>query len=117
MVLGQDAEEEEEGGPDEAEEEDDEEDDLPCRGVGGGPQVAPVAAIGRGEEVVLDEHRDEKPRDDFAPEQAGVERRDLAGSLAVIVRQTEEDEGADDPEEDGNGDRDGGHGGGIDDRR
>ena len=51
----------EEGGPDDDEEEEDEEADGPGGDVLGGPEVEPVAAVGRREPVVLDHDHDEEP--------------------------------------------------------
>ena len=73
VVFGKHGEEEEEAGPDEAEEGDDEEDDLVGFGVVGGPEVAPVAAVGGAEEIVLDEDGDEEPDYDAPAEEGGVE--------------------------------------------
>ena len=109
VVFGEDAEEPEEGGPDEDEEEDDEADDLPGFGVVRTPEVAPVAAVGRAEPVVLDEDGDEEPEDDFAAGDGGVKGGDGAGGLAVVGGEAEEKDEADSPEKDGDGDGDGGH--------
>ncbi len=61
MVFGKDAEDPEEAGPYENEEDNDEEQDLPCFGVRAGPQVLPVAAVGGGEPVVLNDDDDKEP--------------------------------------------------------
>ena len=58
---GEEGEDVEEGGPDEDEEEDDEEADGPGGHVLGGPEVEPIAAVGRREPVVLDYDDDEEP--------------------------------------------------------
>jgi len=79
----------EEGCPEEYKEGDDKQPDRPCRGVLRGEEVPPVAAVGRGKEVILDEDGDEEPEDDFAACHGGVEGGDLAGGLAVVVREAE----------------------------
>lgn len=63
MAAGQDGEAPEEEGPHDDEEEDDEQGDGPGGGVLAGPEVFPVAAVGRGEEVVLDDDGNEEPLD------------------------------------------------------
>ena len=55
MALAEDAGGVEEPGPDDDEEEDDEQEHDPAGEVLRLPEVAPVAAVGRGEEEVLDE--------------------------------------------------------------
>ena len=89
MIFGEDGEAVEESGPDEAEEEDDEEDDLVWFCVVGGPEISPVTAVGGTEEIVLDEDGDEEPEYYFATDKRGIERRDVAGFLAVVVREAE----------------------------
>ena len=115
VVFGEDAEEPEERGPDEDEEEDDEADDLPRFGVVGAPKVAPVAAVGRAEPVILDQHRHEEPEDDLSAGDGAIERWDGAGGLAVVGGKAGEEDEADGPEHDGDGDGDGGHDPGVDD--
>ena len=55
---------------------------------------------------VLDEDGDEEPEDDFAAHYGAVEGGDLAGILAVVVWEAEEEDKADSPEyeSDWNGD-------------
>lgn len=124
MGAGGDGEAPEEEGPDDDEEEDDEEGDGPDGGVLAGPEVFPVAAVGRGEEVVLDDDGDEEPlergrvcqlwcgrgevgrgayQDDFSADDGAVEGWDAAGGLAVVVWKAEEEHETDGPEEEGNG--------------
>jgi hypothetical protein len=115
-VVGREAGEEvEEEGPDGDEEEEDEEGD----GVGGevlrGPEVEPVAAVGGAEPVVLDADDDEEPEDDLAAEEGGVEARDVAGGLAVVFGEADEEGGADGEHERREGDADGDYGGGAGD--
>ena len=80
----------EQDGPDADEEGEDEKDYHPRLGVDRAPEVAPVAAVGRGEEEVLDEDGDEEPEDDLAARDRFVEAWDLTGRLAVIVWETKE---------------------------
>jgi len=133
--AGGDGEAPEEEGPDDEEEEDDEQGNGPGGGVLAGPEVFPVAAVGRGEEVVLDDDGDEEPldgrdgllvlvrkggrgegrggagrayQDDFSADDGAVEGGDAAGGLAVVVWETEEEHEPDGPEEDGKGSCDAG---------
>lgn len=69
----------------------------------GAPKISPVASVGRGKPVVLDNDRHEEPEDDFALKEGTVERWDLARHLAVVVGQAEEDDSCHSPEETGNG--------------
>jgi hypothetical protein len=43
----------------------------------------------------LDGHSDQEPEDDFAPEERRVETRDVAGGLAVIIREADGEDEAD----------------------
>ena len=61
VAFGEGGEGPEEGGPEADEEGEDEEGDGPGGGVLRGPEVFPVAAVGGGEEEVLDEDGDEEP--------------------------------------------------------
>ena len=61
MAFRQGAESPEESAPDANEEGEDEEGDGPGGSVLGGPEVFPVAAVGSGEEEVLDEDGDKEP--------------------------------------------------------
>lgn len=115
VVRGEAGEDVEQGGPDADEEDEHEEDDAPCGHVLRGPEVEPVAAVGRAEPVVLDDDHDEEPEDDLASEEGGVEGGDVAGGLAVVFRQADEEGGADGPHEDGDGDADGDDGCGAGD--
>ena len=66
MSFRQDAESPKKTSPDTDEEAEDEESDGPGGSVLGGPEVFPVAAVGGGEEEVLDEHGDEEPLEDVS---------------------------------------------------
>lgn len=63
MRVGYFSEEKEEEEPDYYEEEEDEEGDCVDRGVFGVPEVGPVSAVGRGEEVILQDYGYEEPGD------------------------------------------------------
>lgn len=73
------------------------------------PEVAPVAAIGCREPVVLDDDRHEEPEDDLPASEGGVEGWDGARGLAVVVGETEEEDETGDPHEYGNGNCDDSH--------
>lgn len=59
--FGEEGEDVEEGGPDDDEEEDHEDGDGPGGDVLGGPEVEPVATVGRRHPVILDYDHDEEP--------------------------------------------------------
>lgn len=101
-------EQEQQGGPDEPEEQRNEQPDGPLGRVLRAPEILPVAAVGGAEEEVLDEDGDEEPEDDVAASDGLVERGDVARGLAVVAGEAEEQDHADGPEEDGEGDNDGG---------
>ena len=73
MPAGGDGEAPQREGPDADEEGRDEERDRPRGRVFARPKVFPVAAVRRGEEIVLDEDGDEEPDDDFAADGGAVE--------------------------------------------
>lgn len=75
--------------------------------VVGAPEVSPVPSVGCREPVVLYHDGDKEPSDDLPAEKRGVERGNLAGSLAVIIRQAPPKEEANNPHEDGDGNGDG----------
>ena len=50
------------------------------------PQVFPVAAIGSGQEVILQDDSDEEPGDNLATEQGFVEVWSLSRTLAIVWR-------------------------------
>ena len=106
MGAGGDGEAPESEGPDADEEGEDKEGDGPCGRVLARPEVFPIASVRGAQEVILDENGNEEPDDDFAAEGGGVEGRDAAGRLAVVVGQAEEEEEADGPQAecDGHGD-------------
>ena len=106
MATGRDREAPEREGPDEDEEEEDEQRDGVRRRVLRGPEVPPVAAVGRGEEEVLDQDGDEEPGYYLAAQEGAVEGGDAAGGLAVVVWQAEEEDDADSPHEQRDGHRD-----------
>ena len=76
-------------------------------------EVAPVAAVGGREPVILYQHSNEEPEDDFAACDGFVEGGDLAWFLAVVVWQAEIEDEADGPEEEREGDCDAGEGGAV----
>lgn len=84
MALAEGGEAIEESGPDADEEGEDEEPDHPWVCVLGGEEVAPVASVRRGEEIVLDDDGDEEPDYDLSAGQRIVEGGDTAGGLAVV---------------------------------
>ena len=49
------------------------------------PEILPVAAIGCGEEEILDNDSDKEPHNDFSTHDRLVKGRNLPRSLAVIV--------------------------------
>lgn len=61
VSAGEAAKNGEEEGPDQYEEEQEEKDDRPCRRVLGGPKEFPIAVVGCGEEVVLENYHYEEP--------------------------------------------------------
>ena len=97
----------EEEGPNADEEGEDEARDHPCWRVLGAPEVCPIAPVGRGEEVVLQYHRDEEPDYYLAACERAVEGGDLAGVLAVVVWEAEVEDCAYGEHYQGDGSRDG----------
>lgn len=61
MGGGEVGEEVEDGGPDGNKEEDDKKGDAPGGDMLRGPEVQPVATVGGGEKVILDNDNDEEP--------------------------------------------------------
>lgn len=61
MVAGENGEAVEHYEPDNYEEENDDEEYRPCRGVSAAEEVSPVAAVGGGEPVVLQDYHYEEP--------------------------------------------------------
>ena len=86
MRAGEVGEDGEEDGPDADEEEEHQARDAPRGRVLRGPEIGPAAPVGRGEEVVLQDHRDEEPDHYLAARERAVEGWDLAWVLAVVVR-------------------------------
>ena len=94
---GHAGEEVEDAGPDDDEEEDDEDDDTPSGKVLRGPEVEPVATVRGGEPVVLDDDDNEEPQYNLSSEEGGVERRYVAGGLAVVFWEANEEDCANSP--------------------
>jgi hypothetical protein len=70
------------------------------------PKVFPVSSIGSGQPVVLDDDADKEPENDFSAVNRFIERRDFAWLLAIVAREADEEDCADDPEDDSNGEGD-----------
>ena len=102
--------------PDADEEEEDEGEEGACRGIGGGEEVDPVAAVRGGEEEVLEEDGDKEPDDDAAFHHRMVEGWDAARGLTVVVWETKVNCEAEEPEEDGDWGGDGGEAGAVGDK-
>lgn len=105
MFGGKPREDDEEEHPDSDEKEEDEESDSPGWRVLCRPEVAPVAAVGGREPVVLKDDGDEEPYDNFPPEDGVVEGGDFAGCLAIVGWEAEEEGNADEPHENREGKR------------
>ena len=77
MRRTQPPEDREHTGPNDNEEEQDQKSHGPVRSILRTPKIRPIASIGRGEEVVLQDNQDEEPAYDLATEERFVEMRRL----------------------------------------
>ena len=106
MRFGELGEEDEDGSPDDNEETDYEQGDSPSRCVLSGPKIAPVSSVRSREPVVLDDDGDEEPENDLTADNGVVEGWHFTRYLAVVFRKTQEENDADNPHEDTNGEGD-----------
>lgn len=109
MIFAEDAENPEKCCPHATEKENAQQGNLPWLSMGARPEVAPVATVGCGEPVILDDDRHEEPEDDLPASEGGVEGWDGARRLAVVVWETEEEDEAGHPHEYSNGNCDDSH--------
>ena len=64
--------------------------------------TAPITTVGGTEEEVLEDHSHKVPQDDLSTKERLVEGGNLAGLLAVVVGQTEDQKDTNTPKENGN---------------
>ncbi|KUI53016.1 hypothetical protein VP1G_10559 [Cytospora mali] len=104
VLVGEEREAVQHDGPEHDEEAQGEQEHAPAWDVLRAEEERPVAAVGCGQPVVLDDDGDEEPGDQLSVEQGDVETGDGLGRLAVVGGETEEEDEADGPEHYGDGD-------------